>query len=234
MNEDKRIAVFDGKALQELSTAVGVRLAGIEEMYGVLLEIGSLSWEGQKAKLAVNLKIDSTSGKLTNEDHFAKFCKPFGLRPDHLGSSFEYEGASYKVLGLQPDNSKFPIIVQASNGKRKAAPADVVRRALMGDLKEEEKRSRKRSMKVVVKSVKPKTKEKFTKGDTVWWVARGPDAKREGSEGQTVFGTIMRVYKAEGKLEVLPKHREHRKAKLKKVRSLIRMVNVTKHSRTKA
>jgi hypothetical protein len=57
---------------------------------------------------------------------FEEFAAMYGLKPEHFGATFRAGGREYKVAGLNPGRSRFPISAVRSDGKRFKFEARVV------------------------------------------------------------------------------------------------------------
>lgn len=70
-------------------------------------------------------------GKGAKEDNekrtFELAAVAFGLRPEWLGAEVHVYGDTYKIVGLKPKSTKYPVVIEKNGKQYKASAADICR-----------------------------------------------------------------------------------------------------------
>jgi hypothetical protein len=83
--------------------------------------------------LTVKLELATTSKGVVHTaiaEAFKRHAPLFGLKKSDLGRSFKHAGDSYTIIGLKPRASRFPVVVESTNGKRFKMPVSYVQQGL--------------------------------------------------------------------------------------------------------
>ena len=123
----------DKTNLKHLREMIEENLAEVGREHGLSFKTGNISYESDGRSCNVKLVVNSAneSGEFLDKNvaDFKKYGFVYGLIETDLGSEFKANGKTYKVIGLQPKRSKFPILVQdVATGKRSLMTEDIVKR----------------------------------------------------------------------------------------------------------
>lgn len=119
---------FTKAQLQVIAVAMEVALSNIDPHLGAEFKIGNISYSGGEATIKVTaLQVD----KLGNTfDPLAEMFKAnaylYGASPDDLGRTFKTFSGTYTLVGLNLNNTKYPVIGER-DGKRYKFPIDVIK-----------------------------------------------------------------------------------------------------------
>lgn len=108
--------------LKALRADCNAALAEVAKKHGVILQVGNASFSGETAtfKLEVAKTDGATQGEsiivIKARDDWATYAPIFGMEAEWLGQSFRRSGSTYKILGVMPKRSKYPILV-SKDGK---------------------------------------------------------------------------------------------------------------------
>jgi hypothetical protein len=109
---------FDTTNLKMIRSEITEALKPISEKYGITISMGNISYTEAEMKTSLKAIIENenVNGK---EVMFKKICFMFGLTENDYGKEFVSNGRTFKVDGLEPKKSKYPIIATClSDGKR--------------------------------------------------------------------------------------------------------------------
>ena len=105
-------------------------LAKYGEEKGIQFEIGSISY----SSTGFTTKLNATTGESKEEAdqvNWGKNCWAVGLDRNDFGKHIEYDRDVYKLVGIKPRSTKYPIVVQnVRTGKRYKFTKSMVQREL--------------------------------------------------------------------------------------------------------
>jgi hypothetical protein len=116
--------------MKEIREQVDAALHEVGLNLGVSLSLGNGSFgdtEGHFKLKVVN--VGAGGGVVENPERksWSVFCKQYGLRVDDLDKVFVVNGTNYKIEGVKPSRSKFPISAKrVSDGRGFKFPAESV------------------------------------------------------------------------------------------------------------
>lgn len=94
------------------------------------VEVGHASFTNNNVSFKVVLAVVGQNGEsITPEaESFSRMAELYGIDPDALHKDFEYGGKTYKIMGLAPRRSRFPVVADRQpDGKGFKFPIDVVK-----------------------------------------------------------------------------------------------------------
>jgi len=127
------IKEFNRENLKLMREEINQALAAITEKYGVTTEIGNIRYSTNSFHTKLTVTVGAVNGQPTDKPNldFTTHCFIYGMVPSDLGKTFiGNQGVSYKLVGLKPNNHKYPFIGERQDGKRFKFAADAVRRGL--------------------------------------------------------------------------------------------------------
>jgi hypothetical protein len=103
---------------------------GLEEKYGVKLELHSISYSDIEfhTKLTAT-KVGETGEKKIDVAMFNTLKKWLGLE-SNLGDSYSYNGKTYTIYDLDPKKAKYPVLLKGSDGKNYKNTVEAVNRMM--------------------------------------------------------------------------------------------------------
>ena len=116
-NKAKQVREYLNKVLSENPNELGVKI-----------EVGSISFGLSNANIKMNVSDIAENGEAITRDaeDFTLSARQYGLDPEWLNQTFEYNGIEHKIVGLRSRARKKPVLVEAS-GKTYIFGADLVR-----------------------------------------------------------------------------------------------------------
>ncbi len=115
--------------IREIEAEIDRLLQPLETSFGVRAKCESASYAATYAYVKVQVSVVGESGEVRTREaaDFRSRAFLYGLKPDDLGREFAYENDRYKVTGLKPKGSKYPILVQRlSDNHELRFPASIV------------------------------------------------------------------------------------------------------------
>lgn len=111
------IPLNDRHFLKTLSEEINKALTEIGEKHGLKIAAGSCRFAGDGRSCTYKLEVvQAALGSKTFADAqaawtlYSKMLDTFAMKPEYLGRVFENKSTAYKVMGLSPSRSKFPIV----------------------------------------------------------------------------------------------------------------------------
>jgi hypothetical protein len=91
-------------------------IKSLEEKFDVRIELGTMSYDPD-----VNLTTKMTVTVAgADETLFKRHCQMYGLKESDYGKIVNLEGEDFKIVGLEPKRSKFPIALENVRTQRRA------------------------------------------------------------------------------------------------------------------
>lgn len=110
---------FDKTTLDRLRKLLNVKLGEITAEHCVRFTIGNMRYSEKNVRMQIEATI--SGGKTTSQSDYEKAQKLFNLQP--LGSTiFSPMRGNCKIVGYKSRARKYPIIVEANDGKRYRMP----------------------------------------------------------------------------------------------------------------
>lgn len=125
-----KFKVIDREACRYLRDAIDENLAEIAAELGVSIKAGSASFTGTNVTFKVECALLDTSGQAQTKesDAFKLYADSYGLKADDLGREFVDRGRRFKIVGLLPRSTRFPILCQQIGTDRRIKfPAETVK-----------------------------------------------------------------------------------------------------------
>lgn len=125
-----KLKVIDREACRYLRDAIDENLAEIAAELGVSVKAGSASFTGKNVTFKVEFAILDASGQAQTKesDAFKLYATSYGLKADDLGREFVDRNVRYKIIGLMPRSTRFPILCQrVGTDKQIKFPVETVR-----------------------------------------------------------------------------------------------------------
>jgi len=122
--------MIDRTMLQNFRQDFADAVKGLEQKYGVIIELGSITYSSIsfKGKLEVH---EGASKDDVNAQEFKKYCRRYGLSEDDYDRRFTYKGEDYIIIGIKPSKRTYPIVCQhALNGQSYGFTPDTVKGCL--------------------------------------------------------------------------------------------------------
>lgn len=129
-----KITQFDKPSLHLLRTALDRAMAQVALDHGLTLRVGNISYQQRTCTLKVEAAIvDQASGRPASKEAeaFKQFAPVYGLRPEDLGRTVTHQGRPLTVAGLKTRASKWPVLLEGADGRRIAAPVELLVKQLL-------------------------------------------------------------------------------------------------------
>lgn len=117
---------FDRDFVVGFQDEVMETLQKLSDQWGISVERTSGSFTAGDFNLGVRFRAASTDGRSPEERDFAEVAPVFHLRPEDFHRIFRFEGKSYRLVALKPQNRKYPVIGMDPKGRRYKFPLSVV------------------------------------------------------------------------------------------------------------
>ena len=95
----------------------------------VKFTVGNISYTGGEASIKVTALQIGNDGEIYDPmaEDFKRYAVLYGASPDDLGKTFATYHGTYTLVGLKPNNTKYPVIGER-DGKRYKFEPDVLQR----------------------------------------------------------------------------------------------------------
>lgn len=119
---------FTREQLRLIATAMEVALSNIDPSVGAEFTVGNISYSGGKATIKVTALEVSKDGNTYDPaaEDFKRYAVLYGANASDLGKTFTTYHGTYTLVGLKPNNTKYPVIGER-DGKRYKFEADVLK-----------------------------------------------------------------------------------------------------------
>ena len=127
------ITSFNKSNLADVRSAINTSLNDVADHFGITLEIGNISFEGNRFTTKITANIVSEDGVVQTRERedFTRYAQSLcDLDPDWLDKSYTSQGLVYKITGLKTKARKNKIMLECSDGRGYVAPADMVKRMM--------------------------------------------------------------------------------------------------------
>lgn len=119
--------------MKEIREAVEAALEDVGKDLGVGLSLGTGSFTSGEGHFRLNVVTVGESGEVVSPEAKAwgVYCTAYGFKPEDLGTVFHSQGKAFKISGIKPSRSQYPISGErVPDGKGFKFPASQVLRAL--------------------------------------------------------------------------------------------------------
>lgn len=113
----------------QLRTIRDTMQSALDELnIGVEFQVGNISYTAGQATIKVTALEVSKDGNTYDPaaEDFKRYAVMYGARPDDLGKKIVTYHGTYTLVGLKPNNTKYPVIGER-DGKRYKFEADVLK-----------------------------------------------------------------------------------------------------------
>jgi len=124
---------FNKSNLADVRSAINTSLNDVADHFGITLDIGNISFEGNRFTSKITANIVSEDGVVQTRERkdFTRYAQTLcDLDPDWLDKSYTNNGKSYKITGLKTKATKNKIMLECSDGTNRVAPAEMVKRMM--------------------------------------------------------------------------------------------------------
>lgn len=112
------MTVITRELLRTIRTDLSEQLKVLGERHGVAITLANnTTFDSTQAKFAVNILTDAEGETNTNVIMFNRYHEILGVSATALNATYVNQGKTYKVITLDINKRKYPIIVE-SGGKR--------------------------------------------------------------------------------------------------------------------
>ena len=125
------IKQFDRPTIRDLRDAVNKVLEPVAEEFGIGIKAGNASFTPTEVTLKLACGIKNADGVVETKERqdFRLKAAFLGLSADDLDMEFDHHnGDRYKIVGMKPRSTKYPIICQrAKDGKQFKFPVNTIK-----------------------------------------------------------------------------------------------------------
>jgi len=119
---------FTKAKLRLLRTKIEAALQEFGEAEKISIEVGGARFNDNSCTFKLELTEVGADGTVTSRvaEDFKRVCARYGLKPEALKATFEFQGKQYTITGAKPRSSKYPILGANDSGSvYKFRPEDV-------------------------------------------------------------------------------------------------------------
>ena len=125
---------FNNKEFADFRRDFKHAMKALEEKHNVSIDMGSITYNEVKftSKMEVISKEGVEEGTSGAQITWDADCSQFGLKAEHFGKRVKLnDGTPATIVGMKARSYKYPIIVEASNGKRYKMNSSSVKKQLI-------------------------------------------------------------------------------------------------------
>jgi len=115
----EHITKFTEEDCSKLEQAIRECLVQVEKRFGLTINVNLWKQEDAHVDYTVSGRPNVNSSLSPFANWYALDCHKFGLLPEWLGETFivgQRAQSEYKIVGLKPNNRKYPLIVEDKHG----------------------------------------------------------------------------------------------------------------------
>ena len=121
---------LNSRNVRELSEKITKALEELGRDCNLVLKVngGTFDHSGTFATLKLEVSTISSQGEVQTKEARAweTYCHRFGFEPEHMGMTFMCNGREFRICGLKPRATKYPVLAKDADGKTyKFAPTMV-------------------------------------------------------------------------------------------------------------
>lgn len=117
------------KMLNEMRGDITAALEEVAAKYNVVFTPGNAKYTDLTASLTLKMALQTGESETpldADAVEYRRSCGFFQLKESWLFEIFRLDGKTYKVVGLKPNNRRYPVIVEATSGARYKMTAEQV------------------------------------------------------------------------------------------------------------
>lgn len=105
-----------------LRSEIDDALKGIEQAYGIDINIGSIRFDGISFRGKLEAHVSNTEdGNSFEKVEFDKYCRMYGLTENDYEADVKLTGSpkfgtTGKIVGFKPRSTKYPVLVRTNKG----------------------------------------------------------------------------------------------------------------------
>ncbi len=119
------IKQFDKSNLKVVRGLINAVLTDALAEHGLSVNIGNISYSDNDFHCKLNVSCGSNEDAAKRE--FEKNAFSVGLKPDDYGRDFSFNGKMFKLIGIKPRSTKYPLVGIDGAGKRYKFPEHAVK-----------------------------------------------------------------------------------------------------------
>jgi len=109
---------IDQKMLQNFREDFEDAVADLEKKYGIVIQLGNISYSDDHFDAKFTAKSGDDMEEIRKRE-FEQNCSWYGLKPTDYNREFTKDGYKYRIIGIKPENRKYPIsLFNLTTGQR--------------------------------------------------------------------------------------------------------------------
>ena len=108
------ITSFNSQTCKTLRTQIENALKQLELESGVRFTVGNMRYDNEEVKITFTARLGSMP-KMTKveeaKNNFGSICYAYGMKPEHLGSRFDFQNKTFEITGINSRATKNPIVI---------------------------------------------------------------------------------------------------------------------------
>lgn len=127
--QDQKITQLDKTNLQLLRKELQSAVQSVAEKYGLKVDVGNCTYTPpSNAKFQLMVATVGDGGVVNDQfrTNWDKYAPMLGLDKAMLDQSICWAGKTYKVVGLNPNKGRYPVLAERADGKRFFLPTNAL------------------------------------------------------------------------------------------------------------
>jgi hypothetical protein len=109
----RKLTSFDRPACRLIRERLEAILKPLAEELGVAITLGNARFSETTVNFKTEVAIIGENGAETKSVRdFRRMAPVYGMKEEHLGLEFAFNGDTFKITGAQPSSRKYPILAQ--------------------------------------------------------------------------------------------------------------------------
>ena len=101
---------FTKSEIETLRREINEALKPLEEKFNVSFKLGNIHYTDKEFSSKLNCNVGTRDS--FRKIHFERYCRNYGLRPEHFGKILFLQGKPLKIVGIRTSARKYPIICE--------------------------------------------------------------------------------------------------------------------------
>lgn len=108
------ITSFDRVNLRDLRVRIDAALKQVATDLNLKISAAGIQFTPTNCTVKIECSTITPSGEIVTKEvqDFKRYCGMFGLKPEDLGLDFISQGKVYRITGLKPNATRFPVIAE--------------------------------------------------------------------------------------------------------------------------
>jgi len=119
------ITSFTRADARNLNQEAKQALQEVAKRHGLVVESGNTRYSGDRCTVRFDFRTVTSDGAPAERD-WRRHCGAFNLKPEDFGRTVVRNGRRFKVVGIKPRATSWPVLAERDDGRRFKLPASAL------------------------------------------------------------------------------------------------------------